>query len=92
MRKHLGLVIGSFTRLVFQPGGNRDVSPAACRPRDLQVGDVTRQAVPEAELQLALHRRGTHAPPQLSFHEISQRPTDGVAISLARRGDSPIPE
>ncbi len=62
------------------------------RPRDLPVGDVPNERVPERDLPLALHRRRARRADELSPLELVQAGLDLLLRRTADRGHGPAPE
>jgi hypothetical protein len=74
--EHLGSIAGAIGAEGFEPLGGLAVDLAASQARDLVVGDVADEDVPEAVLGLALDRRIRRALQELAFLEVAQSSGD----------------
>ena len=90
MGDRLGVVVGSPERL--DPFRRRPVLVGAAGARDLRVGDVTDEQVPERVFALLAHRRAPLPADELLPLEGVQRLLGLRPVTVADPGDSPEPE
>ena len=88
----VGELLDLLAGLGFQPVRGCQVLCRTPRTRDLLVGDVSDEQVPEPVLRLALHRRLAGGPHELLACELVQRPLDLVRIAVAHGADRAGPE
>ncbi len=76
----------------LDPGGGRPVLPDPRGPRDLAVGDVADQRVPERVLRLPLDRGAPRLPDELLPGELVHGLADDRLVHAGHRGEGARPE
>ena len=77
---------------LLDPAGGGEMLLGARRARNLLVGDIADERVPEGELLLAVDRGNPDRADELAVHEPVQVPPDRISLTLADRGDAARPE
>ena len=84
--EHLGQVLDPLACLALDPGGRGAVPARPLRPRDLAVGDVADEQVPERVLALALHRARPGRADELLAGQLVQRQLELAPVAAADLG------
>ena len=92
MREELRVIGEAPLRLPLDPLGGLDVLLAARGARDLLVGDIADQHMPERELLLVAHRRDSRGSDELAAHELTQARENVVTVTSSHRGERTRPE
>ena len=92
MGEHLGQVLDPLACLALDPGGRRAVTARPLRPRDLAVGDVAHEQVPERVLALPLHRARPGGADELLAGKLVQRQLELARVAAAHLGQRARPE
>ena len=90
--EHLGEVLDPLRCLALDPSRRRLVLRRPADPRDLAVGDVADEHVPEAVLGLAGHRALPGRPDELRPGELVQAGADRLLVAVADRRERACPE
>jgi len=90
--EHLGQVLDPLPGLALDPGRGRAVAACSFGPRDLGVGDVAHEEVPERILALPRHRARTRRSHELLSRQFVQRELDIPLLAAPHLGDGVCPE
>src|SRR5205814_2581657 len=90
--EHLGQVLDPLTRLALDPGSGSAMAARPLRARDLGVGNVANEQMPERVLALALHRARPGGADELLAGELVQRRLYLGRVTTADLGHGAGPE
>src|SRR5207253_5545787 len=92
MGEYLGQILHPIARLTLDPSGRRTMAAGPLRARDLAVGDVADEQVPERVLALAFHRAHTSRANELLTGKLVQGELKLALVAAADLGQSAHPE
>src|SRR5439155_1629356 len=92
MGEYLGQILHPIARLTLDPSGRRTMAAGPLRARDLAVGDVADEQVPERVLALAFHRAHPSRANELLTGKLVQGELKLALVAAADLGQSAHPE
>jgi hypothetical protein len=90
--EHLGHVLDPLARLALDPGCRGTVATCPLRPRDLAVGNVAHEQVPERVLALPFHRARPGRADELLAGKLMQRQLEFALVPVADLGQRAHPK
>ena len=90
--QQLGMVGHALARRTLDPLGSRSMPLRSLGARNLAVGHIPDQGVPERELIFSFDRGGSRRPDEFLAHELAKAPTNNIRVGCADRGYGTGPE